>query len=148
VLTIVWHEIVAWALVLLSGALFLYQRKRSDERKYYMVLQGILRACHQRAAFLAGQQARLDADPQRPVPRNEHALLINACYTDNLALMEHIMGAMKAIEPGKAMPFELSELLRGGHVDAMAVQTRSALAPLSPAAVDALRRDRPAGIDG
>jgi hypothetical protein len=42
--TLAGHEIISWALTLASTILCVVERRKNDTTKYYMVLQGILRA--------------------------------------------------------------------------------------------------------
>ncbi len=70
-----WHEIMSWGLTLISLTLFIVGRRRNDNVKYYMVLQGLLRACNQRCGFLvntiekveqSGRESAADKDMHNP----------------------------------------------------------------------------------
>jgi hypothetical protein len=115
--TVAWHELLSWFLLIVSATLFFYERKRNDGKKYYMVLQGMLRACSKRAEFLANQIGRVAQNSQREVSREEFLLLTHSEYTDKLALMEHVMGAMKAIEPSQDAPFDVAQFLQRDRTD-------------------------------
>jgi hypothetical protein len=43
-------------------------------------------------------------------------MLIDSEYTNTLALMEHVMGAMKAIEPEQDVPFDVDQFLQGSRM--------------------------------
>lgn len=116
-ITLAWHEVLSWGLMLISLTLFIAERRRNDNTKYYMVLQGILRACNQRSGYLASTFGRL-RDSDRQVPREEFVFAAESEYVNYLQLQEHIMGSMKSLQPDKDMPFDV-----GGFV-------RSAQAPL------------------
>ena len=69
-ITLSWHELVSWFIAVVSAALFFAERRKNDNAKYYMVLQGILRACGQRSGFLASMVSRL-RESERDVSREE-----------------------------------------------------------------------------
>jgi hypothetical protein len=104
--TLAWHEIISWALTLASTILFLVERKKNDTTKYYMVLQGILRAIHQRAGFLSTNFSRAKDSERAVVPREEFLLFVESEYVNHLGLQEHIRGSMKSLQPDKDMPFD------------------------------------------
>jgi len=114
--TIAWHELLSWLLTIISAVLFFYERKRNDGRKYYMVLQGMLRACSKHANFLLNRWGGVTNNPQREIAREEVLMLIDSEYTNTLALMEYVMGAMKAIEPKQDAPYDVSQFLQGNRM--------------------------------
>ena len=79
-----------------------------------MVLQGVLRSCHQRAGFLASRIGRL-RQLERDVSRDEFDIFIESEYANSLQLQEHIMGSMKSLHPDKDMPFDVGGFVRSGH---------------------------------
>ena len=112
-ITLPWHELVSWCIALVSTTLFFVERRKNDNTKYYMVLQGILRACGQRSGFLANTLGRLEKSG-RDVPCEEFNFLLNSEYANSLQLQEHIMGSMKSLQPDKDMPFDTGGfILRG-----------------------------------
>ena len=111
-LTVAWHEVISWALTLISATLFLSEYRKNDNTKYYMVLQGILRACNQRANFLAHIMADI-RQTDRQIPREEFLLFVDTEYANYVSLQEHIMGSMKSIQPHKDMPFDVGGFVRG-----------------------------------
>ena len=118
--TLAWHELISWALTLVSGVLLFSELRKNNNTKYYMVLQGILRACSQRANFLAHLMGQLEKS-DRAIPREEFLLSVKSEYANYVSLLEHIMGSMKSLQPHEDMPFDVEEFVRGrrpGHPDA------------------------------
>ncbi len=75
-----------------------------------MAIQGILRACKQKAGFYASYYAKTKGrSDKESISKGEYLLLAETIYTDYISLMEHIMGSLKAIEPEKDMPFDTKE---------------------------------------
>ena len=87
--------------------------RKNDNTKYYMVLQGILRACGQRSGFLANTLGRLQ-ESGRDVPCEEFTFVLNSEYANYLQLQEHIMGSMKSLQPDKDMPFDAGGFILSG----------------------------------
>ena len=114
--TVAWHEIISWALAIVSATLFIAERRRNDNVKYYMVLQGLLKACNNRCGFLVNTIERVRASG-REIPRDEFCFVVESEYANYLSLQEHIMGSMKSIQPDKDMPFDVGGLVRGGRHD-------------------------------
>ena len=112
-MTLPWHELVSWCIALVSATLFFVERRKNDNTKYYMVLQGILRACHQRAGFLAHTRGKAQ-ESGRDVPCEEFDFVLNSEYANYLQLQEHIMGSMQSLQPGKDMPFDVGGFIQSG----------------------------------
>ena len=108
-----WHEIFSWIIAVVSATLFFTERRKNDNTKYYMVLQGILRACGQRSGFLANTLGRLQ-ESGRDVPCEEFTFVLNSEYANYLQLQEHIMGSMKSLQPDKDMPFDAGGFILSG----------------------------------
>jgi hypothetical protein len=74
-----------------------------------MTVQGILRACYQKAGFFSTHMSNIK-ERQRlkntSVPIDEYLLFSETVYSDFSALMEQVMGSLKAIEPNKDLPFD------------------------------------------
>ena len=115
-ITLPWHELVSWCIALVSATLFFVERRKNDNTKYYMVLQGILRACYQRAGFLASMRVRSQKN-NRDVPYEEFDFVLQSEYANYLQLQEHIMGSMKSLQPGKDMPFDAGGFIRSGRAE-------------------------------
>ena len=109
--TVSWHEIVSWAITLVSLTLLL--RQREENTKYYMILQGILKACHKRAGFLANIHGDVQRGGGRNIPHEEYTTFINGEYVNCLQLQEHIMGSMKSLKPKEDMPFDVNDVIQG-----------------------------------
>src|SRR5690349_10097213 len=97
-MTLAWHEIMSWGLTLISLTLFIAERRRNDNVKYYMVLQGLLRACNQRCGFLVNTIEKVKQSG-REVPRDEFCFVVESEYANYVSLQEHIMGSMKSLQP-------------------------------------------------
>ena len=113
-ITLSWHELVSWFIAVVSATLFLAERRKNDNTKYYMVLQGILRACNQRSGFLAHTMGR-SQESRRDVPCEEFDFVLKSEYANCLQLQEHIMGSMKSLQPDKDMPFDAGDFIRSGR---------------------------------
>ena len=113
-ITLSWHEIVSWFVAVVSATLFLVERRKNDNTKYYMVLQGILRACNQRSGFLASMKGRLQ-ESGRDVSREEFSFVLESEYVNCVQLQEHIMGSMKSLQPDQDMPFDVGGFIRSGR---------------------------------
>ena len=74
-ITLAWHELLSWAAALISATLYLVERRKDGNIKYYMVLQGLLHACRQHAGFVANRTAKLEAGTGN-VSREEVGLFI------------------------------------------------------------------------
>ena len=115
-ITLSWHELVSWFIAVVSATLFIAERRKNDNTKYYMVLQGILRACGQRSGFLANKVGRL-RESGRDVSHEEFNFILESEYVNCVQLQEHIMGSMKSLQPGKDMPFDAGGFIRSGHAE-------------------------------
>ena len=108
--TIAWHEVISWTVALVASVLFIVERRKSDGTKYYMSIQGIIKSCAEKMklyAHLLGETKRGEINANQ----EHYRILLDSVYTDNLSLMQSLMGTMKAIEPKKEMPFDLDNLL-------------------------------------
>jgi hypothetical protein len=105
--TVAWYDVISWAITIISSVLFITEYRKNTN--HYMVLQGILRACNQRANFLAAMMQRVD---ERQIPPEEFKYVLSSEYTNYVALQEHLMGSMKSLQPRKDMPFDV-----GGFID-------------------------------
>jgi hypothetical protein len=110
VLTISWTELLSWIFTVISLVLFILERKKN--KPYYMAMQGILRALHQKAGFYASRMSALKDRSGNTVSKDEYALLIESVYVDYQSLKENVMGVMKAIEPDKDLPFDTTEFIK------------------------------------
>jgi len=116
-ISIEWHELISWLITIVSVTLLVYEWRRNPRLSYYMALQGVLRACQEKARFYAartGELERRSIPSGKGVPKEEHLLFVASVYADYISLMEHIMGTVKAIEPKKDLPFDTAQFLRSG----------------------------------
>lgn len=74
-----------------------------------MAIQGILRACNTKAGFYSSHlndlKTRINSK-SASFSFDEYILFTETVYSDFAALMEHVMGSLKAIEPHKDLPFD------------------------------------------
>ena len=113
-MTLSWHELLSWFITVVSATLLFTEYRKNDNTKYYMVLQGILRACNQRAGFIAHTMGKAQ-ESGRDVPCEEFDFVLNSEYANYLQLQEHIMGSMKSLQPDKDMPFvDVGGFIRSG----------------------------------
>lgn len=109
--TLAWHELISWAITLVSMVLLVVEYRRNDAQKNYMVLQGILRACSQRGGFIASTLGKMDATD--PVPLSQFRYALESEYANYVQLQEHVMGSMKAQWPHSDLPFDVQGFLHG-----------------------------------
>jgi hypothetical protein len=129
--TIAWHEVISWAVALISTTLFIAERRKNDNVKYYMVLQGLLRACNQRCGFLVSTIQKV-RDTGREIPRDEFCFVVESEYANYVALQEHIMGSMKSIQPDKDMPFDVGGFVRGNRRDSESLPANNRMEQARP----------------
>lgn len=110
-ITVSIYDLISWAVTIVSVMLFIMERRKNNRLPYYMAVQGILKACYKKAGFYMTYRAEIvkrHSGLNSAVPFEEHLFLIDTVYSDFVTLMEHIMGSLKAIEPEKDMPFDIS----------------------------------------
>ena len=113
-ITISLVELISWIitiisliLTIISVILFIVERRKNVQLPYYMAVQGILRACKDKAGFYGTYGREIEKrDDSKAITKEEHLLLVNTVYSDYKALMEHIMGSLKAILPDQDIPFD------------------------------------------
>jgi len=108
-LTISWVDLISWFLTIISVVLFVLERKKN--KPYYMQIQGVLRALHQKAIFYAAKTGELKKRTQSTIPKDEYLLLIEGVYSDYQSLKQHVMGVLKALEPGQNVPFDTDDFI-------------------------------------
>ncbi len=112
-LTVSVVELISWFITIVSVILFLVERRKNARLPYYMAIQGILRACKEKSGFYASYLSEVrNRNEVKSIPKEEYMLFISSVYSDYVSLMEHIMGSLKAIEPGKDMPFDTHEFTK------------------------------------
>lgn len=123
--TLAWHEVLSWGLAIISVTLFIAERRRNDNVKYYMVLRGLLRACAQRCGFLVSTIEKVKQSGKE-IPRDEFLFAVESEYANYVALQEHITGSMKSLQPDKDMPFDAGGFVRGAPAQRPSVPTAPA----------------------
>ena len=107
-ITVAWYDVISWAVTIISLVLLFTERRKNTN--HYMVLQGILRACNQRANFLAAMMQRVE---DRQIPPDEVKYILSSEYTNYVSLQEHLMGSMKSLQPHKDLPFDVGGFIYG-----------------------------------
>jgi len=105
-------ELLSWLITVISFLLFLFERGKNSRLPYYMAVQGILRACKEKSGFYASFYSELKKRSPDNIQKEEFMLFAQTIYSDYIALMEHIMGSLKAIEPTKDIPFDTKEFTK------------------------------------
>ena len=114
------YDIISWLFTVISIMLFLFERKKNSRLPYYMAVQGVLRACSTKAGFYSSHASQLKNRGNKKntsVSSNEYILFADTVASDYLALMEHIMGSLKTIEPEKDMPFDAMAFTQNKNFD-------------------------------
>ena len=111
-MTVQIHELISWAITLIALTLFYVERKKNNNTSYYMVLQGLLKSCHEKVKVYAHLSGEFEQrDKRESVLKIEHVVLMKTVYSDYFSLMQSIMGFMKAFNPDKDIPFDLNALI-------------------------------------
>ncbi|WP_092224950.1 hypothetical protein [Desulforhopalus singaporensis] len=110
-INIAWHELISWALVIISSTLFIVEKRSNSQTKNFMMLQGLLQACRKKVMLYAHLQGEIQSHGPENIPKREYALLVKTLYSDHESLMQNIMGCMRAIEPKKGESFNVDEFL-------------------------------------
>lgn len=103
------YDLISWLITIVSVTLFIFERKRNNRLPYYMAVQGILRACKTKAGFYGTHAAQLknrNNGKNTSISLDEYVLFADTAASDYMTLMEHVMGALKSIEPEKDLPFD------------------------------------------
>ena len=111
-ISLAWHEILSWAVALVSTVLLVVQHRMNDNTKYYMVLQGILRACSRHSGYLTSVRDGIK-ESDKDVTQREFAAFVESECAHSLQLEEHIMGSMKSLHPDEDMPFSTTDFVHG-----------------------------------
>ena len=112
--TLAWYEIATGVVGLVTTAvsttLYIVERRKTDNTKHYMALQGLLRACDGHAQYLSNRRG-VFVEADRDVSREEYELFMMSEYATSYELREHIMGAMKSLQPDQDIPFDVQDFL-------------------------------------
>lgn len=106
-------SLVSWFLTAVSFTLFLSEKRKNSKLPSYMAVQGILRACDEKAKFYLAHLNRIKKqDDSKGTPKEEYLLFADTTYSDYIALREHVMGTLKTIEPEKDIPFDAKGFIK------------------------------------
>jgi|SRR3990167_8251723 len=110
-LTVSIHELISWALVIISFMLWWHERKINNNMQHYMVIQGILQHLKEKVkyyAHLIGEINRNDIIPDKA----QFRMLSNSVYTDHVAMMQSLTGILKSFQLKKELPFDVDEFVK------------------------------------
>jgi hypothetical protein len=108
-ITVSIHEIISWLLLVAVFTLYLIERRKNSATPFYTALNGVLRACREKSTHLAVLAKSIREDKREAIPKSEILLYLDISQTEYIAMMEQIMGTMKAILPDEMVPFETDE---------------------------------------
>lgn len=115
--TVAWYDVISWAITITSSVLFFTEFRKN--KSLYMVLQGTLRACNQRANFLAATMQGID---NRQIPSEEFKYVLSSEYANYVSLQEHLMGSMKSLQPHKDIPFDVDGFIHSTRTAQVVIQ--------------------------
>lgn len=105
-LTIAIHELVSWAITVVSVTLFVLEKRRNTQLPLYMALQGILKSCHEKTLFYWKKAGNASENhPEGVVNLSEYVVMLESASSDFQALKQNILGSMKGIVPDADLPF-------------------------------------------
>ncbi len=108
-ITVSIHEIISWLLTVAVFTLYLIERRKNSATPFYMALQGILRACREKSGHLVVLAKSIKEDEREAIPKTEILLYLDISQTEYVAMMQQIMGTMKAILPDDNIPYDFDE---------------------------------------
>ncbi len=108
-ITVSLHEVASWLLTVVVFTLYLIERRKNSTTPYYAALQGILRACREKSSHLALLAKNLREDKRETIPKTEILLYFDISQTEYTAMVQQIIGSMKAILPDEPFPANDSE---------------------------------------
>ena len=112
-ITVPIHELVSWLITIVAVTLFIVERKKNVATPSYMALQGILRACDEKNGHYAALASRVqENDKREEIPKSEHLLVLETVQSEYVAMMQNIMGTMKAIQPTIDMSFDAEQFTK------------------------------------
>ena len=108
-ITVSIHEVISWLLAVAVFTLYLIERRKNSSTPFYMALQGILRACREKSRHLAVLAKSIKEDQRETIPKSEILLYLDVSQTEYFAMMQQIMGTMKAILPFDSIGYDIDE---------------------------------------
>ncbi len=115
-ITVSIHEIISWLLTVAVFTLYLIERRKNSATPFYMALQGILRACREKSGHLAVLAKSIKEDKREAIPKTEILLYLDISQTEYVAMMQQIMGTMKAILPDDNSPYDVDEFTNSNNM--------------------------------
>jgi hypothetical protein len=111
-ITISIHEIISWLLTVVVVTLYLIERRKNSSTPFYMALQGILRACREKSRHLAVLVKTIKEDQRETIPKSEILLYLDVSQTEYVAMMQQVIGTMKAILPFDSTAYDIDEFAK------------------------------------
>lgn len=105
-ITVSIHEVISWLLTVVVFTLYLIERRKNSATPCFMALQGILRACQQKSRHLSVLAKSIREDKREAIPKTEILLYFDISHTEYAAMMQQIIGSMKALLPDEPFPIE------------------------------------------
>lgn len=115
-ITVSIHEIISWLLTVAVFTLYLIERRKNSATPFYMALQGILRACREKSGHLVVLAKSIKEDEREAIPKTEILLYLDISQTEYVAMMQQIMGTMKAILPDDNSPYDVDEFTNSNNM--------------------------------
>lgn len=115
-ITVSIHEIISWLLTVAVFTLYLIERRKNSATPFYMALQGILRACREKSEHLVVLAKSIKEDEREAIPKTEILLYLDISQTEYVAMMQQIMGTMKAILPDDNSPYDVDEFTNSNNM--------------------------------
>ncbi len=115
-ITVSIHEIISWLLTVAVFTLYLIERRKNSATPFYMALQGILGACREKSGHLVVLAKSIKEDEREAIPKTEILLYLDISQTEYVAMMQQIMGTMKAILPDDNSPYDVDEFTSSNNM--------------------------------
>ena len=104
------HELICWAITLITTVSFLYERTKNKHIATYMTLQGILKGLQEKAKQYANLSGDINRNTQETISKETYNSFVKSMFADNNAICQNIMGIMKSLQHGKDIPFDIGNL--------------------------------------
>jgi len=116
-ITVSIHEIISWLVAVVVFTLYMIERRKNSSTPFYMALQGILRACREKSGHLAVLSKSIKEDQRETIPKSEILLYLDVSQTEYFAMMQQIIGTMKAILPFDSIAYDVDEFTNPKTMD-------------------------------
>lgn len=110
-LEINWHELLSWVMVVIGATAFLYERKKNDNMKHYMAIQGLMQSYFEKSkkyANLVGDLNRGKIDASKETME----LMLKTVYSETRETVAMLFGIMKSLDIKKDLPFDVELFLK------------------------------------